>query len=243
MMNTKLLILSGFLAGCGVGAGSMVLLRHNDAPALAKATVAPAPAKKMSSINRERTAAPQRERDDFIPYAMPTRRSDNPAATASNALTVMAPANPEDHRQDDRTPEERMQQFMSFWSNRVVSARTNFIANAKLNEDQTTKFDVLVTAMNLRLQQKLDPAMEELRNGWRPTPEDRVRLMSDISSVLVLTYDEMDRNLPPNWRNANSNSNLSLTQFVDPKYRPFMQGFRGGGRGGPGGPGGPPRNH
>ena len=53
----------------------------------------------------------------------------------------------------------------------------------------------------------------------------------------------MNRTMPSDWNNVAQSNNVSLTQFVDPNYLPFMHGMGvgggpGGGRGGPGG-GGP----
>jgi hypothetical protein len=45
--------------------------------------------------------------------------------------------------------------------------------------------------------------------------ELQVRMMNDLSGALVLTYDEMDRTLPPGWRESASDE-FRLTDMVDP---------------------------
>ena len=129
---------------------------------------------------------------------------------------------------------------------RAERQRTNFIARAKLDESQATRFDVLVSSMNVRLGERLQEWNTYLSNNVLPRAEARARVMKDISAVMVLTYDEMDRNMPPGWRDE-AGPEFSLPAFIDPEIargmRPIVgRGFGGGGRGF-GGPGpGPNQN-
>jgi hypothetical protein len=133
--------------------------------------------------------------------------------------------------------EEWFSSFSNRWYQMSLAQRTNFIARAKLSDEQEAHFDVLVAAMNIRLQSQLDPILDAYKTGWRPSPEERARLMASISSVLLLTYNEMDRSMPEDWR-QNAPKDFSLTTFADPKYAPLMRGFQSRGPGG--GPGGGP---
>lgn len=128
---------------------------------------------------------------------------------------------------------------------RAAVQRSNFVAEAKLSEDEATRFDVLVAAMNIRLEQKVAEWRAILEDGAIPRPESRARAMKEISEILVMTYDELDRNMPEGWRDE-AGTNFNLNTFVDPELwremRPLMRGgFRGGpppgGGGFPGGPG------
>jgi hypothetical protein len=135
----------------------------------------------------------------------------------------------------------RYAQFRADWTNRVASDRTNFIAKAKLDEKQAERFDVLMTAMNVRLGAILDPLVAEMQSGQFPhlSTEERARLAHDVSGALVTTYDEMNRSMPEGWGDMASSNHISPSHFVDPQYQVFTRAVTGGGRGG-GGFGGPP---
>jgi hypothetical protein len=51
-------------------------------------------------------------------------------------------------------------------------------------------------------------------------------MMSDLSSALVLTYDELDRKLPPTWRDQ-AGTGFELVRFVDPEVLTPMQDLQG----------------
>jgi len=83
---------------------------------------------------------------------------------------------------------------------RARQERTNFLAQAELKEEETVRFDVLMAALNLRLQQQSEKWREALDGGLVSRAEIRARAMGEISSALVLTYDELDRSMPDGWR-------------------------------------------
>lgn len=242
-MDAKLGLLLGLGAGMVLGAGGMY------------ATIGSAPAPEVV----ENTVVVTQIVEHAIAMASPRER-EVPAAEAAQLLPPVeepaptiafqaggppAPGDTPPGERRNRTEEEwrtewtqRQARFMAEWTNRTASARTNFIASAKLSEDQATRFDVLVASMNVRLAAVLDPMMAKFQQGIRPTPEERVKLMHDVSGALVTTYDEMNRAMPEDWSNVATSNNVSLSQFVDPKYLPFMRGMSGGRDGGPGSWGG-----
>lgn len=130
----------------------------------------------------------------------------------------------------------RFAQFRSEWTNRAAAERTNFIASTKLNEDEAVRFDVLMTAMNVRLASVLDPLVAQMQSGQFPrlNTEERIRLNNAISEALVNTYDEMNRSMPADWSSNASSNHIPLTRFVQPEYLMFVDRVAGG-RGGPGG--------
>jgi hypothetical protein len=132
---------------------------------------------------------------------------------------------------------ERRQQEMR---ERAERQRTNFIAKAELDEGQTTRLDVLVSAMNVRLGERMQVWKDYLASNSLPRSEVRARVMNDVSSVMVLTYNELDRSMPADWR-TQAGEDFSLHTFIDPQLWQEMRPLvgRGFGRGpGPGpGPG------
>jgi hypothetical protein len=135
----------------------------------------------------------------------------------------------------------RLTLFRAEWTNRAAAERTNFLAVTKLNEEQAVRFDVLMTAMNVRLASVLDPIIAQAQSGNYPrlNTQERIRLNKAIADALVNTYDEMNRSMPADWSSNASSNHIRLTQFVQPEYYPFVDrvaGRNGGGdRGGWGG--------
>ena len=118
---------------------------------------------------------------------------------------------------------------------RAAALRTNFIGKARLSQDETVRFDVLMAAMNMRLKEKTAVWKQALEDGSITRAEVRARAMNEISQAMVLTYDELDRSMPSGWRNV-AGEDFDLRTFVDPEtmhdLRPLMRGgFRS--RGGP----------
>jgi hypothetical protein len=250
-MNSKVALLLGFIIGIAATTGGMYLSARAHRPAPAAPSLANIPVKELTAATNERRARGPNwwDMDAPTPDVPPPRELQASVITVTNIVNG-EPRVSTNHvsRGDDwrnMSEAERQQRFTSFWSNQIITARASFVSNAVLTQDEATRFDVLTTAMNLRLAQRLDPLVEKYQAGWRPTPEERTRLMQDVSQVIVSTYDEMDRNMPADWRDGVTNSYFSLTQFVDPKYMPFTRGLSGwhgppgGGFGGP--PGGPPQ--
>lgn len=237
----------GFVVGAVVGAAAMYFgkpepVPEAPAPVVAAAEVKPeAPA--VQPAREQQPGRPRPSNGDAGWWDMDAPRPEIPPSTNGEAFAARMMSTNGPRRWDpERMQSEwsnRIAQFTAEWSNRVVAARTNFIAQAKLSQDQSVRFDVLVTSMNLRLQDILEPVMQQYQQGGRLTSEDRIRIAHDVSGALVSTYDEMDRAMPEDWRSVASSNEISITQFVDPKYMPFMRGMTGRG-GGPGGWGGRP---
>lgn len=238
-MNPKLALVLGFLIGIAAGACGMYFARIETAPRNEAA---------HTNVPRQQVAEAARDSrargptwwglDAPTPEIGPTRVGTNGAPSANN-LVINTPA--PGGRSDDwrtMTDAERQERFASFWSNQQVVARAALISNTVLTEAEAVRFDVLAAAMNVRLSARLDPIVQAYEAGWRPSPEERTRIALDVSSILVTTYDELDRNLPADWREGATNSYFSLTQFVAPKYMPFMRGMSSPP---PGMWGGPPR--
>ena len=110
---------------------------------------------------------------------------------------------------------ERIEKAKEIWQLRSDMARSTFVSNTHLNEDETSKFDVLTEAMNMRLRDKISEWTQALKEGVELGPENGIRMVNDLTDVLVLTYNEMDGALPEKWRD-NAGGDFDLTDFIDP---------------------------
>ena len=138
----------------------------------------------------------------------------------------------------------QLDQIRTAWSLRAQIARTNFISRVELDEQQAVDFDVLVAAMNLRLGAAVDDWVARVGKKDAISSEDGVRILNEVSSALVLTYNELDRKMPPNWR-ENAGPRFELVNLVDPEVLTPLQDVsglleQGAAPPGPGGFGHPP---
>lgn len=111
--------------------------------------------------------------------------------------------------------EERIEEAAELWRIRSDIVRSGFVRSARLTPEQTVQFDVLVEAMNIRLKDRIAEWTEVLEKEETVSPETGVRMINDLSEVLVVTYDEMDRTLPAEWR-QNAGSSFDLGGLIDP---------------------------
>jgi hypothetical protein len=250
-MNPKLALVLGFLIGIAAGACGMYFARTGNSTR-SEAAPTNVPLKEVAEAAREKNSRGPNwwGMDAPTPEIGPTRtvsETSQPAAVISDRTNSPPERSGRGEDWRNMSEAERQQRFATFWSNQQVTTRAAFISNTVLSADEAVKFDVLTAAMNVRLSARLDPIVKAYESGWRPSPEERTRIAQDVSTILVNTYDEMDRNMPADWREGATNSYFSLTQFVDPRYMPFMRGMSspppgmwGGGGSGGGFFGGPP---
>ncbi len=116
---------------------------------------------------------------------------------------------------EGRSLQERIEWAADAWRLRTDIARDTFLADAGLTREDATQFDVLMHAMNLRLEDAIAAWAEDIQAQESVRPEDGVRLLHQLSEALVVTYDEMDRTLPPVWREVGG-ERFDLMTFVDP---------------------------
>ncbi len=239
-MNPKLSLFLGFIIGVAAGVGGMRFTLTSPQRPPTQPPQTNDIARQVAEAAREKNLRGPNWWDMDAPTPEVRPAPSGTVATAAPVTKIAGDDSQPTTNRDDwfsQSPEERQRRFASYWSNQMNIARANFISNAVLSQDEAIRFDVLTDAMNLRLQQRLDPVIEQYQNGWRPTPEDRTRLALEVSTILANTYDDMDRNMPEGWREGVTNSYFSLTQFVPPQYMPFMRGISGGVWQGGGGPG------
>ena len=240
-MNRIPLLLAALLFAAGLVTG-MVAQRLLSTPAVEPLADAMQPAATVADNTDGAPASAPRERRDAYP-------EDAEQAAAPEAreewMSTFAMPMEESPRETDGARDEAPW-GRGAWTNReawleqrriereeqVNRMRSNLVERAGLSDDQTVRFDVLVTAMNLRLQQQTRLWQEALESGLMSRAEIRARAMKEVGTAVTLTYDELDRNLPPEWRSDTTNEAVNLWTFIEPEtwraMRPLM-----GGRGRP----------
>ena len=141
-------------------------------------------------------------------------RTNTPASDPGLALKVEIGSEtnnlppPRNMRQDIETA-------ANVWKMRSDLARENFLATATSNDQAAVRFDVLMTAMNVRLSNSVRTWVDFVKTNQTVTPECGVRMMNDLSGVLVQTYTDLDRDLPE-WREK-TDGKFNVLDFVDPQ--------------------------
>ena len=70
--------------------------------------------------------------------------------------------------------------------------------------------------MNLRLSNSIRTWVDNVKTADTFTPETGIRMMSDLSKDLVVTYDELDRTMPADWR-TKAGEKFEVLDFIDPQ--------------------------
>lgn len=158
---------------------------------------------------RETVAQETRDAETESPGSAPGAVDPSEESQVAQAPTAV---------EEERTPRnlrESIDEAIELWRVRSDIARNSFIARARLNSEQSAQFDVLVTAMNLRLRNSIEQVAARFQAGEAQTLESTVRTVNQLSGILALTYDEMDRTLPATWRMVGEGT-VDLTDFIDP---------------------------
>jgi len=111
--------------------------------------------------------------------------------------------------------EERIEQAADLWGMRSDIARDSFLTNINATEEEAGRFDVLVEAMNIRLETTIEKWAQTLNEDSIPSREAGLRMMNEITDALVLTYDELNRSMPQGWTD-DAGSEFQLVDYIDP---------------------------
>jgi hypothetical protein len=136
-------------------------------------------------------------------------------ATNATAQAEAEVAPPPEPPRDNRTLRERLEEAREVWEMRSDLARSSFLNNLHASEVQARDFDVLVAAMNLKMEQRVADWVESVRGKEVIRPEDGARLMHGLIGASLETYDEFDHKLPGNWREE-AGEDFMLFDFVNP---------------------------
>jgi hypothetical protein len=157
----------------------------------------------------------------------PIRRAARPSpAPESVTVTTAPPVTPGSAFQPDPTPtnlNQMLETASSMWKTRADLARNSFVSNVTTSSDQAASFDVIMAAMNIRLSNSIRTWVDVMKQEADLTPESGVRIMNELSSSLVLAYDDLDRTMPEGWR-TNAGPKFQVFDFIDPEVaRPLTE--------------------
>lgn len=110
----------------------------------------------------------------------------------------------------------RIDEAARLWQMRSELARDGFLQAVGADDEQVLRFDVLMEAMNMRLAHSMENWAQVLAEEEMPVREVGVRMMKEISEALVITYDEMDRGMPPGWR-QDAGPEFQLIDHINPE--------------------------
>ncbi len=231
--------------GAGLVSGMFVqqLLTPEPAPTpIAEARIEPAAEGPRLDAPAERLRTDPAARDEsadgfvFAPEPAADRATSAPVSARDFLSTPERPMPPQNREGGPwggapwTNREAWIERMMAERETRIERMRSNLVEQARLSEQQAVRFEVLVAAMNLRLKEQAALWREAIESGAMTRPEARARAMKEIGSVVALTYDELDRNMPPDWRAATTNENINLWTFIDPELWRDMRPLMGRGR-------------
>jgi hypothetical protein len=167
-------------------------------------------------------AAAKPGRDKSAPVTVTLSTSSNAAAASTPP-----PRQPQHHRfhgedgedspqPDRKTLQERIQTASDLWKVRADLARSAFVANVTTSTVQASQFNLAVADMNLRLGTAIRDWVDTIQEQPEFTPETGIRMMSALSGELVLTYDQLDADMPPDWRQR-AGDKFQVFDLIDPQ--------------------------
>jgi hypothetical protein len=139
----------------------------------------------------------------------------NAPASDSEALRLAEIGPGTNNLPPPRSMRQDIETAANVWKMRSDLARENFLATATSNDQQAVRFDVLMMAMNVRLSNSVRTWVDFVKTNQTVTPECGVRMMNDLSGVIVQTYTDLDRDLPE-WREK-TEGKFNVLDFVDPQ--------------------------
>ena len=167
-----------------------------------------------------------------------------PPPQGTGAVAEAGAPRREHGRPGQRPPDMKaeIERAADLWRVRRDVARSSFLDSVGAEKEDSVQFDVLVEAMNVRLAHAIESWVDEVKTLDSVGPEYGIRLVRDLSDAMVLTYDEMDRTLKADWRQA-TEAPLNMTDFIDPvvalplvdvegrlQNEPWVRGHPPGGR-------------
>ena len=138
-----------------------------------------------------------------------------PGAAASTAEVRSAQVKVRDEAAR-KSFEDQIKTAMELWKTRSALARNSFLSNVSASPVQTGLFDQAVEHMNQRLGEKIRQWADYVKHEKQVTPETGLRMMNNLSETMITAYDELDRTMPPDWRDR-AGSEFQLFDFINPE--------------------------
>ncbi len=186
---------------------------------------------KLSALNtiikipgKEAGRRPERERaDDTAP--LPSADAEVQTAAVTNAVDLTATSTnaPAAQRRGRRRimpdPKSKnfetdLQEAKELWQTRVEMARSQWLAKLGLNDEQTAIFDTAFAEMNEKLYLTMELVAGELRAGREMTNEAGIRIVNEVTTTLVETYDRLEQAVPPGRRQELET--MEMQDFINP---------------------------
>lgn len=159
--------------------------------------------------------AAKRPRRARKPPARPAKGAEAPEAAPPEA--VPSAAGNEAGPRPMLSPHDlqaRIDEAVELWRTRIQLARATALERLGIAQDSAEAFDTALSDMNARLRDSMQAIADALVNEQEATPEIGIRLMNDISAVMVEAYDQIGGCVDAASRGAVSE--LNLVEFIDP---------------------------
>ncbi len=110
--------------------------------------------------------------------------------------------------------EAELEEAKELWKTRVAMARSQWLAKLELDEARSELFDNAFAEMNEKLYLTMQIVADELKSGSEMTSEAGLRVVNEVTTTLVETYDQLDQVVPPDRRPALET--MEMQDFIDP---------------------------
>jgi len=184
---------------------------------------------KLSALNSiikipERKSKPRSHPHGFEVEITETESQMADAAAGTNlvatATSTNAPASDRKKRRrhfpdpKSESYEADLQEAKELWATRVEMARAQWQAKLDLNDQELELFDQAIANMNDRLYQTMQVVAEELQSTDKMSAEAGIRIMNEVTSTLVTTYDQIGEVVPAEQRPLIEG--MEMQDFIDP---------------------------
>lgn len=145
---------------------------------------------------------------------MPASDEGTPEEAEPAAAELAAEPEPE-------TPEEprdfraHIEEAAELWLLRADLARQGFLDTIAASPDQALRFDVVIEALNLRLETTIAQWADVLAKDTMPPTEAGIRMMKDITEALAIAYDDLDQGMPVSWK-RDAGDTFQIVDYIDP---------------------------
>lgn len=148
---------------------------------------------------------------------------DNPEADTNlvtDASTTNTPSEqPRNRRRHFPDPKSKnfeadLEEAKELWQTRVEMARSQWLAKLKLNEEESALFDQAMADMNDKLYVTMQAVALELQSTDKMSTETGIRIMNEVTTTLVDTYEQIGKVVPPGQRPQIEE--MQMQDFIDP---------------------------
>ena len=100
----------------------------------------------------------------------------------------------------------------------LVRLAPGAVNRARLDENATASFDAIIGNLNARLAERVESWAEYVRQKEFMNEEMGVRMLNDVSGVIVESYNELQQTMPEEWlADQDSREKFEIMHFVNPE--------------------------